>query len=203
MGKQLEANNTWTENAQNLSLWRLLWTCPQKKVTAYQNDFLPEGVLHIVQKADLVKKTLKRWVNATNANKSNQKIFEYISEFRVLDGPHDDFPLIFETLTRSSNTATHRGFLPTNNDATAVTHAERRHSIETNDNRHHFFASSARTNTQPTKNLNFFTENVNSTSTTMSKVITSPVNHLIYVKHQHVLKITLQPEQTLPPCISS
>ena len=65
------------------------------------------------------------------------------------------FPLIFELLTRLSNTATHQGFIPTNNDATTVTHAEIRHNIEINDNLHLSFVSFARTDVQPTKNLNF------------------------------------------------
>ena len=159
----------------------------------------PNSALHLLfyspLRANMNQRQERRRIEST--------LFEYISKFRVLDSQHDNFPLIFELLTSLPNAVTHRGFLPTNNDATAATYVEIRHDIEINDNLRLSFVSFARTNTQPTKNLKFSTENVNSTSTTTSKVITSPVNHLIYVKHQHVLKISLQLEQTLLPCISS
>ena len=122
------------------------------------------------------------------------KCFEFDSYSDFSTVKQADPSLIFELSTGLSDTTIHRGFLTIKNAATAVTHSEIRHNIEINDNLHHSFVSFARTNTQPTKNLKFPTENVNSTSTTTSKVITSLVNHLIYVKHQHVLKISLQPE---------
>ena len=119
--------------------------------------------------------------------------FEFFSDSKLTVVYMVNFPL-FELSTRLSKRVIHQGFLPINNYAKAITHAKIRHKIEINYDPCLSFISFARTNTKHTKNLKKINKKMYSPSATMSKVITSSVNHLIYMSNTivYVLKISTQ-----------